>query len=324
MKNFSRTLVAFVFSVICYSTVFAQEFNSSLPFLNIGPDAYTLSLSEARTAVLAGSADLYTNPANLALENRSNLDASYTFWIADTRISHASVNFKRKNDAIAFGVLTSTVSNIESRQQPGASNGTFSIQNFSIAAAYSRKFGPLSFGLNTMYLYEQFFQNSATGYAVTGGAALNLLNQRVRLGAAIRNVGKMSKLKETRSKLPTTFSAGIHAKVVQFSTPGNTEIPVIIAVNSDYVKPLNEANITDSQQSSGLTPQTNGFVTSGLSVEVAQLIQLRGGYRFSKTTARKMSFGLGILANDIQTDFAYVPFETGFGNVYSVGFKYYF
>lgn len=318
-------LSVFILSIFNYSRAFAQEFNSSLPFLNIGPDAYLLSLSEARTAVLAGSADIYSNPANLSLEKRSDLDVSYTFWIADTRLSHASVNFKRKNDAIAFGILTSTVNNIESRQQPGAATGTFSDQNFSIAGAYSRKFGPLAVGLNGMYLYEQFYQNHATGYAFTGGASLNLLNKRLRLAATLRNIGKMSPLKNTRSDLPKTFTAGFDAKVAQFSTPDQSEIPILIKLSTDYIKPLNNINLNKStSQNNGLIAQTNGFIASGLSVEIANLIQLRGGYRFSSTTVRKTSFGLGIIANDISADFAYVPFETGFGNVYSFGLKYYF
>jgi len=65
-------------------------------------------------------------------------------------------------------------------------------------------------------------------------------------------------------------------------------------------------------------------VTSGLSIEIAQLIELRGGYNFSNTTVRKTSFGLGIITNNISADFSYIPFETGYGNVYSLGVKYYF
>ncbi|HKJ33868.1 MAG TPA: PorV/PorQ family protein [Balneolales bacterium] len=312
-------------SFFSYSWALAQEFNSSLPFLNIGPDAYSLSLSEARTAVLTGSSDIYTNPANLALENRSNLDVSYTFWIADTRLSHASVNFKRENDAIAFGILTSTVNNIESRQQPGAAMGTFSDQNFSLAAGYAHTFGPLSIGLNAMYLYEQFYQDNASGYAFTGGATVNLLNSRIRLATTLRNVGKMSPLKETRSKLPRTFTAGFYAKLAQFSTPGQSEIPILIGLSTDYIKPLNEINLNGTTSSNnGLISQTNAFVTSGLSIEIAQLIELRGGYNFSNTTVRKTSFGLGIITNNISADFSYIPFETGYGNVYSLGVKYYF
>lgn len=312
-------------AVITVQQTEAQDINSSLPFLNIGPDAYSLSLSEARTATLTGASDLYNNPANLALEKKSSLDASYTFWIADTRISHASINFRRKNDAFAFGVLTSSVNNIEARQQPGPAIGTFSMQDFSVAAAYARRIGPFSLGGNIQYLYEQFYQQKATGYAFSFGSSLNLLRNRLRLGAAFKNIGHMNKLGDTRSELPTNLNFGAHMKVAQFSTPGNSEIPVVIALSADYVKPLHNKAINNTVTSnSGLKSLNNGFFTSGVNIDIAQLIELRGGYRFSSETSRKTSWGLGVMSNGIHIDFAYVPFSTGFGNAYSIELRYYF
>ena len=55
----------------------AQETGSGLDFLNIGPSAALLSISEASSAATVGPAAIYSNPAMLAFEERSALDVNY-------------------------------------------------------------------------------------------------------------------------------------------------------------------------------------------------------------------------------------------------------
>lgn len=197
------------------------------------------------------------------------------------------------------------------------------MQDFSVAAAYARRVGPLSVGANIMYLYEQFYQQNASGYGISLGSSLNLFRERLRLAASVRNIGRMSYLANTRSELPTNLNFGVHAKIIQFSTHGSSEIPILISASTDYTKPLNDRALTTSQ-TQGLNPLKNGFASVGLNVNISQLIDVRGGYRIDKNSARKFSAGLGIITNGIHIDFAFVPFETGYGNAYSVGLRYYF
>ena len=318
---FLGTLICFMLGA---GKVLAQQ-TTSLPFLTIGPDAFSLSTGEARTAVLNGASDIFTNPANLALEKKSSVGASYTLWISDTRISHASANILKGNQAFAVGVLTNTVNHFEARQVAGPSQGTFSLKNFAMAAAYSRKIGPVSFGASALYIYQSFYQASAGGYAFSFGASGNILPNRLRLSAALLNTGKMNKLNDQASRLPTSFNAGIWTRLIQFATPGYNEIPISIAASADFTQPVNETNIdATATGSTDYKQQKNGFVTTGVNVTVAGLIDLRAGYRFLKSSAREVSFGLGLQTNGIHMDFAYIPFNTGFGNAYSVGLKYYF
>lgn len=321
------SLSVMVILVICalVANVRAQQTTTSLPFLAIGPDAFSLSTGEARTAVLNGAADIFTNPANLAMEKKSNVGLSYTLWISDTQISHAGANILKGNQAFAVGVLNNTVSNFEARQVAGPSQGNFSLKNFALAGAYARRIGPVSIGVSALYIYQSFYQASANGYAFSFGGSADLLPNRVRLSAALLNTGKMNKLNEQESKLPTSINAGIWTRLVQFATPGYSEIPVSLAASADFIQPVNETNIDAAgSESSAYQKQKNGYITTGLNVTVAGLIDLRAGYRFLKSSARNVSFGLGLQTEGIHVDFAYIPFNTGYGNVYSVGLKYYF
>ncbi|HKI47465.1 MAG TPA: PorV/PorQ family protein [Balneolales bacterium] len=320
----SFTLALLVFLLLGANGVQAQQ-TTSLPFLTIGPDAFSLSTGEARTAVLNGAADIFTNPANLAMEKKSSVGASYTLWISDTQISHAAVNILKGNQAFAVGVLTNTVNHFEARQVAGPSQGTFSLKNFAMSAAYSRKIGPVSLGASALYIYQSFYQASAGGYAFSFGASANILPNRLRLSTALLNTGRMGKLNEQASRLPTSFNAGVWTRLIQFATPGYSEIPVSIAASADFTQPVNETNIdATGSESTAYKQQKNGFVTTGVNVTVAGLIDLRAGYRFLKSSAREVSFGLGLQTNGIHMDFAYIPFNTGYGNAYSVGLKYYF
>ena len=325
----SRFLASVGLSLLaCFSLgvsgVRAQQ-TTSLPFLTIGPDAYSLSTGEARTAVLNGASDIFTNPANLAMEKESSVGASYTLWISDTQLSHAAANILKGNQAFAIGVLTNTVSHFEARQVPGPSQGSFSMKNFAMAGAYARKIGPVSVGASALYIYQSFYQVNAGGYAFSFGASANVLPDRLRLSATLLNTGKMGKLNDQASRLPTSFNAGIWSRLIQFATPGYSEIPVSIAASADFTQPVNETNIDAvGAGTSAYKKQKDGFVTTGVNVTVGGLIDLRAGYRFLKSSARNISFGLGLQTDGIHMDFAYVPFSTGYGNAYSMGLKYYF
>lgn len=300
-----------------------QQTTSSLPFLTIGPDAYILSTGEARTAGLNGSADIFTNPANLAQEKLSSVSASYTLWISDTQISYASANILKGDHAFAFGVLNNAVNHFEARQVPGASQGSFSLKNLALSGAYAQRIGPVSVGVSVLYLYQSFFQSSSSGYAFDFGASADILPDRLRISATLLNAGKMNPLNEQESRLPTTFNAGFWTRLAQFATPGYSEIPVSVSVSADYVQPLNESNIEGAGQNA-YSDQKGGYLTSGMNITIAGLIDLRAGYRFLKSSARNASFGLGFQTDGIHIDFAYVPFKTGYGDAYSVGLKYYF
>jgi hypothetical protein len=297
-----------------------------LRFLDIGADPLSLSLSETKTAVRLGTADLLVNPANLAFAPASSVGLAHTFWIADTRNLHAGVNLRKKNQALAFGVYTSLISDLQARQTPGASNGAFSWQYYAFAAALAQKIGNISVGATGMYLYEQVYLSSAKGFAVNAGVSGQWLDDRIRLATSLQSLGRMEPLNATRSEVPGRFRLGADLEAAQFSVRGSTEIPIVVRFAADYIKPIAWID----QEQDRFTP-TDGFkgdpdqawLSMGLRAEISELITLRGGY----TTAnhqRPFSMGLGVKRYGVEANFAYVPFNDGYGSAFSMGLNYRF
>jgi hypothetical protein len=297
---------------------------TGMEFINIGPNAHSLSFSEAHTAVALGSNSVFSNPANLMLSDQSSLGVSYTLWIGDTQHTQASAAVRRENDSFAIGVLSSVVDDISLRNVPGPEEGSFSVQYFALSGGYARQVSFLSLGVSGTYLYEQLFQQNASGFGFSFGSTGSFLDERLRVGSAITNLGRMSELDVQRSTVPTRWRSGLDINAVQLSSFGGTEVPLLINFSADYILPLAEDELQNNEVESGASViESSGFVALGMDAELYDVIALRGGYR-SGDTIRSWSFGAGINVEPVEFHYAFVPFETGFGSVHSISLQYFF
>ena len=308
------TFLLLIPGIIC-----SQDTGSGLDFLNIGPSPRLLSISEASTAALTGPSAIYTNPAMLAFEERSSVDVSYTLWISSVDNQFAAANFRSNNWAFAAGIYNSTSDGFQARDQPGPSAGEFSIGYLSLAGAAAYTIGPVSLGGSIQYLREEVFQFRANGYAVSGGIATEFLDRRVRAALSVKNLGKMESLDQVSTPLPSVFSAGITASLVEFVTPGENDLPILISAYADWSKPIDKNPYNDFPDSNG----NDNYFSIALNADVSDIFSLQGGYRFGPTE-RPYSFGMALIIEPVRINYALVPFSTGFGTVHSFGIQYYF
>ncbi len=311
--------IVFIAALCFPNEIWAQDTGSGLDFLNIGPSSRLLSISEASTATQTGASAIYSNPSLLALDKSSSFDASYTLWIANVNNQFAALNILRNSTAYAFGVYSSGSDGFEARQRPGPSAGEFSIQYLSLSGAIARKIGPFSVGLSGQYLREEVFQFRANGYAFSFGATANLWQQKVRAAAAVKNLGSMESLDEQSTPLPSTFNAGVSARLINFNAPGPNRLPVLISLLADWNKPIEENSTSDFIKNNA----DEDYFTLAISANIDDLIFVDGGYRWGPTE-RPYSLGLGLAIESIRINYALVPFSTGFGTVHSFGLQYYF
>lgn len=312
MRNILLSVLIAV--VACPTGVIAQS--GGLQLLGIGPEAAALSLSEVNSARLSGGSAVFTNPANLAFETRASVVAGHTFWLQNSGNSHAAVSIPRGNGTYGLSVLTSSITDIEARQNPGEADGTFDVNYFAFAGAYAHRFGPVSVGFTAMYLFEQLAQASAPGYAINAGIAATFLGDRLRFGSSINNYGEMEILIESRSPLPTLWKSGVWSEIAQLSVSGSNEIPVVLAIGADVSVPLNDDGASD-----GARGQTEPWISTGLEITVSDLLQFRGGIR-TGDTKRRFSTGVGIIHRNLQFNYAFVPFETGFGTTHALSMTF--
>jgi len=308
--------IAFI-SLGFYTHIYAQ--GSGLDLLTTGPSTHAFGLNEAVTAELLGASDIYTNPANLALENHSTINADYTLWIADITHAHAAINLKNEAHALAFGFLGSQVKDIPLRgNQAGPAQGTFNVSFLSLSGAYAYRLGPVALGATLQYLREEYYIYNASGYALSLGAATKILDNRLQLGTSLMNLGKMNKLRNTGTTLPTTYRAGINARLFTFVPPKNSNLPITVHLKDDLVVPVYTVS-----QSTQDKKHRNPYTNIALELNIAQTISLRTGYK-TGNTVRHWSAGLGVKLDTITASYAIIPFETGFGTVHSLGISYRF
>ncbi len=312
-----KYLLVNLFVLLLLSTgLYAQQ--SGLDILTIGPDAKALGLNETVTAELLGTSNLYTNPANLALEKSSSLNATYTLWIGDLTHTHAAVNFRKGSRALAFGFLGSQVDDIQLRDQPGPSNGSFTVSSLSLSGGYANKIGPVALGATIQYLREEYYIYNASGYAANLGASVRLWDDRILVGTSLLNLGTMDKLRNESTTLPTTFRAGFDAELFTFTAPENEDLPITVNLKNDWVLPVQSARGTTQGD-----PANEVYTNIAAEFDIANTIFLRTGYK-TGDTVRHWSAGAGISVGSIMANYAIVPFETGFGTAHSIGLRYRF
>lgn len=316
MNTFIRFFAVITIVLVTLAPKSGKSQSGGFQLLGIGPDPVTLSLSEAITARSTAGAAIFMNPANTAQITSLSASASHTFWLETSGNTYFSVHTPSRYGVFSLGVLTSAINNIEARQVPGSPSGQFDVSYYAFAGSFARSFGPISVGITGMYLYEELYNLWATGYALSGGVTATLLDDRLRIGSSLLNNGEMEILVDERSPLPTMWRTGVWSRVLQLSTVGSSEIPLTASLSADYTVPLNEDGSSD-----GATAITDPWVSFGTEIIVSDLISLRGGVRTGETK-RRFSAGLGIEQGRFRFDYAYVPFETGFGVTHSLGITY--
>jgi hypothetical protein len=312
-----RTLLLSTLLLILSTSVYGQ--GSGFEVLGIAPSPFSLSKAEATTSVSDGAASIYSNPALLVYNPTSSIDLGYSFWIADVSNIFGGVNFKNENQSIAFAFYTSGADDYEERNNPGPSNGNFSIQYTSISAAYARDFGFFSLGGAVQYLNENNYTYRASGYAFNVGAASQFLDDMVRVGASVSNLGEMEELNIDRTPLPANFKIGSSFDLVSFNPPKNDNLPVLVTLYGDYVHPLQETSNKDFADYSSSNPYFN----FGINFTVAEALQISGGYK-TGNNARPVSFGAAFDTDELTFNYALIPFNTGYGTVHSIGIQYKF
>lgn len=298
----------------------AEAQTSGMDILNIGPNTHSFSVAQANTAYPVGPSSMFSNPANIMRVPSSALEASYSLWIKDTYLSQVSSVFQRDNHAFGLGVNSISVQDIEERSGSTTEpDGFFTSNQLSIAGSYAIRFKQVSLGVTGQFLSENYSIYSATGFAFNFGINTSFLNDRLNVAASLQNLGTMNELIEEPTPLPTNVRAGVHTQLIEFTAPGFSDVPIIVNLMGDLVKPLED----DIDSDSGVISQTDFYANIGTDINISDLINLRAGYQTGNTT-RDLHFGIGIDVELIEFDYSVIPFETGFGTVHSLGIKYYF
>jgi hypothetical protein len=312
-------LLSLLIPLLWSGVAFSQNnTGSGLKLLEIEPSASEMARAGTRFAVPNGAASIFSNPALLTLDRNSSINLSYTNWLLDSNNLFGGINLRKGKRAVAFAFYTAGDDGFEQRDQPGESNGNFSISYLAISGAFSYDFDYFTAGISGHYLNEDIYLYRANGYAVNLGLASSLFNDRVTIGTSVINLGEMEEINQQATELPSSFNIGISADLFEFVHAKKEDLPILVSVMADFVSPF------DAQSSNNgytdFNPDENYF-NFGMTLQVSGVVEVSGGYKTGDNT-RPLSFGLGVITEKVNFNYALVPFNTGFGTVHSVGIQY--
>ncbi len=278
-------------------SVCAQD--SGLAFLAVGLDAESLALGNQGVATATGALAEFWNPAGLGGFDGTQLAASHHIWISDVRTygALAAMRFGSRWGGGAF--LSSTrFGDADDRPAGGLNSGVDEAEFLAIGVGAGRRVGNhLRFGAGFKVLSEQLASSRAFGYAFDGGMQASFLDDDVRFGAALANVGEMSTLNVEPTKLPRVFRVG--ASVSPFRIVNAFDATLLF--DTDLYAEISHNTAQDRTQ-----------VHVGVSGVVLETVVVRTGY-LSNDDLRNWSFGAGLQAAGLIFDYALLPFEEGFG-----------
>lgn len=265
---------------------------TGMSFLAVTPSSRAASLGGIASALPIGASSVWSNPSLIALQKERSAQFTHTEWIDGIKQEYAAVSTPSKYGHFGLAVQLFDSGDIELRDNVPSDDplGAFSIKNVSLSMTFARSITKkIAAGITFKKLFEKISDENAGGYAFDGGIIMETPLENVSVSAAARNYGRMGKLKNARTKLPSDFSVGTR---YSGAIDGLVQSYNVLA---DIVIPR----------------YGDTGVRFGVEVEPTDRLFLRLGYR-SDSDIETVSFGLGFSIDRITGDISYTPMDEGF------------
>ncbi len=273
--------------------------DNGMLFLKMGVGARAAAMADAFTAAAQGQSACYWNPAGLVETQGRSALFMHTQWLQGIRHEYGGVAIGDGKSGLGLSFAYNTAGQLELRTRPTPRpEDTFSIHDLMVALSCARSVRDnLSLGITGKFLYEKIYIESASGLAFDLGLLYRHFSPHLNLGFSLRNIGRVSKLKEEPIKLPMVMQLGVS---YQFHlAPGS------VLVCFDLELPRDSGN----------------NLHFGTEYQLCQLLSLRGGYQTGHEE-RNIAAGLGLRVGRWRFDYAYVPYYFDLGDTHRISAEF--
>jgi hypothetical protein len=273
--------------------------NTGLAFLKLGVGPKSIGMGEAVSSYVDDATAVIYNPSRLNFGLDNNVILIHNMNSMDLSNTFLGAKFITGRFAFGFGILKSSVEDIEIRTMPGEAIDKFNSQNLSVNLGIGYKIKDnISIGLTGKLLYEKIYVDEASGYAFDFGTNYNKDNFSVSF--VLANIGSMNELRNSRTKLPASFRFG-GSYIMNYKK-------FSIGLGLDTYKILDGGAL---------------HIFTGADICYNNILSLRLGYQ-SGFENKGISTGIGIKYGGINLDYSLIPYSSGFGtgNTFSIGFVF--
>jgi len=309
LNNLLQNLIKylFIFALFLCAAIFinikelAASTNSNAgkngaAFLKIPVGARPCAFGGAYTAVSGDIYSAYFNPAGLSDIEKFAIAFQHNDWLLDIKHEFLGVGARLdKNTAI---VLSAIIMNLgeESQTKEDALgrytgiDGKWSASDMALGLSVSRKLNPaLSLGCTGKYIKQEIAGYNATAFGFDVGIISSFIEQDIKFGVTIQNVGTKLKFIDDRAGLPLIYRAG-----VSYTLSGN------LFFTGDIVKP----------------DDNNVNLILGAEYSLSNMFALRAGWKSDDDLSNSgISAGLGFKYNNLSIDYSFEPKEN-FGDIH--------
>lgn len=292
------------------ATVFAGIGKTGAVFLQEDIGARPIGMGSAFTALADDSSGMNSNPAGLDYIIYPELTMMYKKSFLDTYYGYIGyLKPLRHNGTLGFGIMIFDGGDIELNYLDGKTEKVKMEQDMVTTIGYGRSlsFVPflrdlgemVFFGVNAK-LINSTLGGKYTANAVAGdfGLLFRTIDSKVSIGAAVQNYGTELKYKEISETLPMNIRGGIALVFKQWEE--NTLLSTL-----DYIQTINEP----------------AKIHLGTELWLFKSFAVRAGYKIGYNPD-VFTFGLGILAYEVQLDYGYLPSEIDITHRISITSKF--
>ena len=179
----------------------------------IGSQFLTLPFSSKELSIGSHPTLFEHDPVNPSLyhttQNRPSISFNQGTWFGEVGLTQAGYNFE-KNDVIThFGFKYSGITDLEFRNDSPSDSPLSYFSSFGLSFDAGKAFirDNQRYGISISYVHFGIFTYQSKGLGLNFGYSRDLLN-KIKVGAVIQNVGKMSELQTDQILLPQRILVG--------------------------------------------------------------------------------------------------------------------
>lgn len=216
---------------------------SGFNHLQVIYSARAMGMARAMTGVNATIDGLQFNPAAILKVEELELSSTYSSYFVESNGGALHMLFPR-NENVTYGLMLHYLNFGQmDRTEVTQSNEyldtgeTFGASDIIFGVSAARIINPaIDLGISLKYIYDNIDTYSATAVAIDAGLIHHPINEKIKVGIAVRNLGKQITYytdDKYSEKLPFTFAAGISYQMsptllgtIDISKPQNSNLTV--------------------------------------------------------------------------------------------------
>ena len=296
------SLVIFLLT-LSHSNSFAQNDgsgNTGMSFLKFGVGARAIAMGDAYSSISPDATAFIYNPARLNFGDKSNVIIMHNQSAQDLSTDFIAMKFPLgEKISMGIGFFTTSVSDIEIRNTPGAAIDNFDTRNLSTGVSFGYKINPnFSVGLTGKFLFEKIYVDESSGFGFDLGS--NYTKDNFSFALVVLNLGSMNALKNQSSTLPA-----------------------LVRLGGSYKYAKNKFSYNIGLEGYKIFDGGVFHVNTGGEVGYKDFVFLRLGYQTSYEN-RGITTGVGFKYKALNLDYAFVPYTSDFGtgNTISLGITF--